>query len=60
MKYYGFDVANQTPIAPTAAADFMSYIGRRNWVSDYTWRALINKFTAVRTATTESDEHGRR
>ncbi len=49
-QYYGFDVANQTPIAPTAAADFMSYIGRRNWVSDYTWRALINKFVAVRAA----------
>ena len=49
-NYYGFDPANQTPIGPAAAGDFMSYIGSRNWVSDYTWRALINDFLAVNSA----------
>jgi hypothetical protein len=45
-NYYGFDVRTQTPIPPTTAADFMSYAGR-TWVSDYTWRALMNKFAAT-------------
>ncbi|MBK8050622.1 MAG: hypothetical protein IPK16_28070 [Anaerolineales bacterium] len=45
-KYYGFDTRARTPIAPTAAADFMSY-GNRTWVSDYTWRALLNSFAGM-------------
>ena len=48
--YYGFDTATRTPIAPDAAADFMSYIGVRNWVSDYTWKALFNSFASVSSA----------
>lgn len=42
-SYYGFDVRTQMPIAPNAATDFMSY-GAKRWVSDYTWRALLNAF----------------
>lgn len=45
-SYYGFDVRTRTPIAPNTAADFMSYAGR-TWVSDYTWRALLNAFAAA-------------
>ena len=45
-NYYGFDVRTQTPIRPEAASDFMSY-GPRNWVSDYTWRALFNSCAAA-------------
>lgn len=44
-SYYGFDARTQTPIPPTGAADFMSYAGSR-WVSDYTWRAILNAFAA--------------
>ncbi len=42
-SYYGFDVASQQPIRPNGAADFMSYRDP-SWVSDYTWRALMNAF----------------
>jgi len=42
-SYYGFDVATRQPIRPNETADFMSY-SYRSWVSDYTWRSLINKF----------------
>lgn len=45
-SYYGFDVATLQPIEPDETADFMSYASR-SWVSDYTWRSLINKFAAV-------------
>jgi hypothetical protein len=40
-SYYGFDSKTLTPIAPTAASDFMTY-SSPNWVSDYTWRAVMN------------------
>jgi hypothetical protein len=40
-SYYGFDPASLRPIRPDETADFMSY-ARRSWVSDYTWRALLN------------------
>ncbi len=40
-SYYGFDSKTLTPIAPNAAADFMSYRSPA-WVSDYTWRAVMN------------------
>ncbi len=49
-KYYGFDTTTLTPIRPDQASDFMSY-GRTQWISDYTWRALINSFAAVSAAT---------
>ncbi|MCC7353194.1 MAG: hypothetical protein IT330_05495 [Anaerolineae bacterium] len=45
-SYYGFHGPTQTPIRPNEAADFMSYAGR-TWVSDYTWRALFNAFSAA-------------
>jgi hypothetical protein len=48
-SYYGFDVTTRQPIRPNQTADFMSY-SRRSWVSDYTWRALLNSFTAVSAA----------
>ncbi len=44
-KYYGFDTRTLTPIRPDQASDFMTY-GSSQWVSDYTWRALINDFAA--------------
>lgn len=55
--YYGFDVATLKPIAPDQASDYMSY-GRSKaqasefpnwqgrWVSDYTWRGVMNEFVA--------------
>lgn len=49
-NYYGFDGATQTPIAPTQAADFMSYASGGTWVSDYTWRALYNDFAVTAAA----------
>ncbi len=49
-KYYGFDTTTLTPIRPDQASDFMSY-GGSQWVSDYTWRALISSFAAVAAAT---------
>ena len=48
-SYYGFDVTTRQPIRPDQTADFMSY-SRRSWVSDYTWRALLNSFMAVSAA----------
>jgi len=42
-SYYGFDVTTRQPIRPNQTADFMSY-ANRTWVSDYTWRALMNAF----------------
>jgi hypothetical protein len=45
-SYYGFDTATLQPIRPDATADFMSY-ANRSWVSDYTWRALLNSFIAA-------------
>jgi hypothetical protein len=44
-SYYGFDVTSLQPIRPDQTSDFMSY-SRRSWVSDYTWRALLNSFRA--------------
>lgn len=38
---YGFHFDTQTPIAPDAAADLMTYAGTR-WTSDFTWYALFN------------------
>lgn len=56
-SYYGFDGATLQPIRPDATADFMSYAGR-SWVSDYTWRGLMNSFfvasrNAIAPATTD-------
>ena len=48
-SYYGFDVTTRQPIRPDQTADFMSY-ANRSWVSDYTWRALLNSFASVSTA----------
>lgn len=48
-SYYGFDIASRQPIRPNQTANFMSY-ANRTWVSDYTWRSLINKFSAVNVA----------
>jgi hypothetical protein len=48
-SYYGFDVTTREPIRPDQTADFMSYASR-SWVSDYTWRALMNKFSVANTA----------
>lgn len=45
-KYYGFDSRTLTPIRPDQASDFMTY-GSSQWVSDYTWRALINDFAGA-------------
>ncbi len=45
-SYYGFDTTTLQPIRPDGASDFMSY-GSKNWVSDYTWRALFNAFFAA-------------
>lgn len=48
-QYYGFDTTTLTPIRPDQASDFMSY-GNSQWVSDYTWRALVSSFAAVKAA----------
>ena len=48
-SYYGFDTTTLQPIRPNETADFMSY-ANRSWVSDYTWRALMNSFAANATA----------
>ena len=40
-SYYGFDGKTLTPIRPDGATDFMSY-GGNNWVSDYTYLAVLN------------------
>jgi len=45
-SYYGFDTTTRQPIRPNETADFMSY-ANRSWVSDYTWRALLNSFVAA-------------
>ncbi len=46
-SYYGFDTTTLKPIRPDATADFMSY-SQPSWVSDYTWRALVNSFARTR------------
>lgn len=60
-SYYGFDVTTRQPIRPDQTADFMSY-SRRSWVSDYTWRALLNSFmafsAAVHPLSTQDAEQG--
>lgn len=40
--YFGFDPLTHTPIAPTMAADYMSY-GSNKWVSDYSWRGMLDE-----------------
>lgn len=40
--HFGFDIKNLAVIAPTSAADYMSY-HRPNWSSDYTWKAIYNR-----------------
>lgn len=45
-KHYGFYGPTLDPIAPDAASDFMSY-GNPVWVSDYTWKALLNSFAST-------------
>ena len=45
-KNYGFDVRTRTPIRPNEAADYMSYASH-TWVSDYTWKALLNDFAVT-------------
>ena len=50
-SYYGFDIASRSPIRPDRAADFMSY-ANKTWVSDYTWKALLNRFATTNVATT--------
>lgn len=46
-SYYGFDVTTRQPIRPDQTADFMTY-ANRSWVSDYTWRALMNSFVTAK------------
>ncbi len=41
-RHFGFDTAFHTPIPPNAAGDLMSYC-RPRWMSDYTWKAILNK-----------------
>lgn len=44
--YYGFNTRTTTVIAPTSAADLMSYSHNNDkpqWISDYTYRALFDK-----------------
>lgn len=53
-SYYGFDVTTLQPIRPDQTADFMSYASR-SWVSDYTWRALLNAFAASSVAATSAN-----
>ncbi|MCC6456031.1 MAG: IPT/TIG domain-containing protein [Caldilineaceae bacterium] len=48
-SYYGFDPVTLQPIRPDQASDFMTYGGSR-WVSDYTWKALLNKFATTSAA----------
>lgn len=57
-SYYGFDTTTREPIRPDQTADFMSYASR-SWVSDYTWRALMNSFAVnVTAATTDAPAEG--
>jgi len=49
--HFGFDVNLRDPIAPTEAADYMSYAGDR-WASDYTYKAMYNHVSAAATAST--------
>jgi len=56
-NYYGFDVRTLTPIRPDAAADFMSY-ATNLWVSDYTWKALLNAFAATQATETQTSAAG--
>ncbi|GAC1353535.1 MAG: Ig-like domain-containing protein [Herpetosiphon sp.] len=42
VTHWGFDVLTQTPIAPNAAGDYMSY-SSSPWVSDYSWRGMLNE-----------------
>ena len=54
-SYFGFNPVNQQPIPPNQASDFMSYSPSAGqnpswqgfWVSDYTWRALMNSFAVA-------------
>ncbi|MEX1019986.1 MAG: IPT/TIG domain-containing protein, partial [Litorilinea sp.] len=39
--HFGFDTRLVEPLAPDASRDYMSYCGPR-WVSDYTWKAIVN------------------
>lgn len=63
-RYYGFDPVNQQPIPPDQASDFMSYSPNAGqnpnwqgqWVSDYTWRALMGKFAAAAEAASAAAE----
>lgn len=41
-NFFGYDRRSNQVIAPTAAADFMSY-GATKWVSDYTWTGLQSR-----------------
>ncbi|RLT32720.1 MAG: hypothetical protein DWI57_18180 [Chloroflexi bacterium] len=56
-NYYGFDVRTRTPIQPNGAADFMSY-AENLWVSDYTWKALLNAFAVTAARQTETPAAG--
>ncbi|MFN8474922.1 MAG: hypothetical protein U0822_22230 [Anaerolineae bacterium] len=52
VTHFGFDVASQSPIAPNAAQDIMSYTcfgtpacgagAKPRWISDYTFSALFD------------------
>lgn len=56
-SYYGFDSKTLTPIAPTAARDYMAY-GSPRWVSDYTWRGVMNAVAASSKASAASPNLG--
>jgi len=48
-NFFGYDRRSNQVVAPTAAADFMSYGGSK-WVSDYTWRGLQNRAASAAAA----------
>ena len=52
--YFGFNPVNQSPIKPTDAIDLLAY-GRNRWISDYTFRGIMNGISGVAlTATNRS------
>ena len=44
--YFGFNPVDQTPIKPTDARDLLAY-GRNRWISDYTFRGIMNGINNV-------------
>ncbi|MBI3417100.1 MAG: hypothetical protein HY043_17550, partial [Verrucomicrobia bacterium] len=52
---FGFDPISLQAIAPTNAADYMSYVNDRGaWVSDQTWTNLLRRFPPLSKVTGQS------